>query len=310
MSFIGRSTPGRTALAVDVGGTKLDAALVLEDGSVIREKRIATPKENGAFHRALGELIIELCRGVSVSGCGFSVPGSIDPKSGRLRNAPNSPEINQTLLVRDLAAYAPAPVFVANDADCLALSEFVFGAGRGEDPLLALILGTGVGAGLVVSGRLFQGSGGLAPEVGHMPLEVHGRLCLCGNRGCVEAYLSGPSMLRRYHEAGGSPSLQDTRDLFTATEDPVARAVLEETRYLFARFIAAMVSVYNPGLILLGGGLSRQPFYYEAASQIAAYQFGTRDPVPVRPAAGGDSSGRLGAASLVFSQGGLVPASS
>ena len=288
------------AVGMDIGGTKVEGALVDEKGGIARTLRRRTPDNLGDALELIRMMVNEISTGVPIAGIGFSVPGSLDPDTGTLRNAPNSPALNGVPLARKLAERLPQPLFFENDANCLALSELHFGAARGCRHLVALILGTGVGAGVVADARLLKGSRGLAPEPGHMPLHVGGLLCGCGNLGCVEAYLSGPAILARYHRAGGSSSIQKTEDIFTRTDDPAAMAVLAETKWLFARFIAAMVSMYDPERFVLGGGLSLQPLFYSAESLISQFIFGTRTVPPIVAAQGGDASGKRGAAALVF----------
>jgi fructokinase len=284
---------------VDVGGTKVEGSLISENGGVHRTLRGPSPDENKAMLALIEEMVRELRGDTAIAGVGFSIPGSIDPETGLLRNAPNSPAINGTPLARDLEERLPHPLFFHNDANCLVLSETRFGAARGYSQVVGIIMGTGTGAGVIHEGRLFHTPSGLAPEPGHLPLKFDGRPCMCGLNGCVEAYLSGPSILRRYHEIGGKHAT--TLEIFENERgDPAAAAVLAETRMLYARFIAMLVSIYNPEVIVLGGGLSHQPMYYQQEELIAHYSFGTNKVPPILPAKGGDASGKLGAATLVF----------
>jgi len=288
------------AIGFDIGGTKIEAALVARTGELLATLRRPTPPTRAATLDLIAAMTGQLGAGMETAGVGFSIPGSIDPASGLLRNAPNSPAIDGTPFAADIARLLPMPVAFENDANCLLLSEARFGAAQGYRWAVGLILGTGVGGAVLHRGELFQGSRGLAPEPGHLPLSVDGRLCGCGNRGCTEAYLSGPALLKRYHEAGGAGTVTDTRDLFTREHDAVARAILEETAELFARFMAALISLYDPQVFVLGGGLSLQPFYYRQEARIAGYAFGTDQVPPILPALHGDASGKLGAAALIF----------
>jgi len=230
------------------------------------------------------------------------VPGSLDPNTGQLRNAPNSPAIDGAFLREDFQRALPNHrIAIENDANCLAISEHRFGAAKGYSHVVAIILGTGVGGGVIHEGRLFTGSRGLAPEFGHIPIDIDGRYCADGNKGSVEAYLSGPSLLGRYREAGGDPSVTRTEDIFHRTDDCAARALLAETALIYARFMAALISVYDPQVFALGGGVSRQDFFYRQSHLIAEFAFGTREPPPILRAEGGDASGKLGAAALIFS---------
>lgn len=289
----------RLALGLDIGGTKVEGSLIDEHGRILKTVRRDTPKENAAMLALVSQVVAELAGAHAIVGVGCAIPGSLDP-NGILRNAPNSPAIQGTALAADLAARVPFPLAFENDANCLALSERSFGAARGYDHVVGIILGTGLGGGVITAGKVLRGARGLAPEPGHLPLDVKGRPCQCGNRGCAEAYLSGPSLLRRYHDGGGDLSVKDTRELFRRPEDGVAKAVLAETCELFARFVAALVSLYDPQVFVLGGGLSLQPMFYHQQDQIARYSFGTDQVPPILAAQHGDTSGKLGAAALIF----------
>lgn len=287
------------AVGMDIGGTKIEGSLIDEHGNILKTLRQPALPDNEPMLDRIATMVQELRADHPVRGIGFSIPGSLDPH-GILRNAPNSPAINGTSFAADLATRIPGQLIFENDANCLAISERAFGAARGCDHVVGIILGTGVGAGVIINGKPLNGRGGLAAEPGHIPLDIHGRQCLCGNRGCVEAYLSGPSLLRRYHDDGGDPAVDDTRQLFERPDDAVAQKVITQTADMFARFIAALVSLYDPDAFVLGGGLSLQPMFYEQGARIAQYSFGTDQAPPVYKAERGDASGKLGAAALVF----------
>jgi fructokinase len=287
------------AIGIDVGGTKIEGSLVSETGEVLCNKRIQSPATYDKMMDAIIELVSELGNETKVEGAGFSIPGSIDPQTNLLRNAPNSPCINGTDFFKVLSQNLDLPIQCENDANCLVMSEHRFGVAKEQEHVVGIILGTGVGAGVISNGKLMHGSRGLAPELGHTVLDVNGRLCLCGNQGCVEAYLSGPSILKRYHEAGGDEALQDTKELFKNT-DAIKQKIIDETKYLFSRFIATIVSMYDPQMIVLGGGLSQQAMYYKCEEMISKYIFGSGKSPNLKPAIHGDASGKLGAAGLIL----------
>lgn len=296
-------------VGIDIGGTKVEGSLFDRSGRIQATERCPSPRQNSVMLDLIGDMVGRLAGQSVILGVGFSIPGSLDRASGLLRNAPNSPAIEGSPLRRDLQSRLPYELVFENDANCLVLSEHRFGIARGCRHLVGIILGTGVGAGVMLDGRLLHGSGGLAPEPGHLPLDVLGRTCRCGNKGCVEAYLSGPAILARYHEAGGDTGVEDSQTLFQRTDDQVAKAILEETRYFFARFIAALVSLYDPELFVLGGGLAQQPLFRQAAGLASRYLFGSRRAPSLKLAAAGDASGKLGAAILVFDAAGVAPKS-
>ncbi|CAM2009158.1 ROK family protein [Acanthopleuribacter pedis] len=296
-------------LGFDIGGTKIEAGLLDETGREWRTLREPTPARREDLLQTVVTMAEALGRGVAVAAVGFAIPGSLDPRTGLLRNAPNSPQINETPFGCDLRERINRPLFFDNDANCLVRSEVRFGIARGYDHVVGIIMGTGLGAGVLSGGRMIQGWRGLAPEPGHTVLHHHGRACLCGNRGCAEAYLSGTSIYARYREAGGQPLAGKAKDVFARREtNPIAGVVVEETLDLFARFTAGLIALYDPALIVLGGGVSEQVTYYRQESAIAAYAFGTDEVPPIRAAGLGPTSGKLGAAALALD--GSAPVSS
>lgn len=293
----------KLAIGIDIGGTKIEAALVSLSGEIFNTLRVATPSNYQDMSRDLLHLIHDVKGDREVVGIGMSIPGSIDPDTKRLRNAPNSPAINGTDFFEHITRQTPLPVILENDANCLVLSEYQFGVARGCHHVVGIILGTGVGAGVILDRELVHGSSGLAPELGHTIIDINGRPCLCGNQGCVEAYLSGPSLLKRFHEAGGDPSVQDAKIFFSLAHDPIAQKIIEETKIIFSRFVAAIVSMYDPEVIVLGGGVSQQKMFYECEKEISKFVFGSHKVPLIKRARGGDASGKLGAAALVFQYG-------
>lgn len=288
-------------LGFDVGGTKIEASLVDEDGALLQTRRVPTPPDRETHLQVMVELVDALSQGHRVAAIGFAIPGSLDPKTGLLRNAPNSPQINGTPFGLDLGRRLKQPLFFDNDANCLVRAEGRFGVARGVAHVVGIIMGTGLGAGVLSDGRMIQGSRGLAPEPGHTVLHHYGRPCLCGNRGCAEAYLSGTSVYARYREAGGEALANGARDVFASqSSNPVAAAVVRETMELFSRFVAGLIALYDPALIVLAGGLSAQAAYYQQSEAIAGYAFGTNEVPPLKAAKFGPTSGKLGAAALAF----------
>lgn len=289
------------AIGFDIGGTKIEGAVISNSGRILRSARVATPEKYDDNRRVILDIIAELKGAEKLSGVGLGIPGSVNPKTGILRNAPNSPAINGTPFFKELESAVDLPVRYENDANCLILSEVRYGAAKGATDAVGIILGTGVGSGVVLGGKMYSGINGLAPELGHSILDVNGRRCLCGNQGCVEAYLSGPSILKRYHDGGGAATVTCTEDIFVrSSADPVATKTVSETLYLFSRVMAAIVSLFDPQIIVLGGGLSLQKAFYECGDEIARYVFGSKAAPRIVPAKNGDASGKLGAASLFF----------
>lgn len=284
-------------LGIDIGGTKIEGSVVDLLGEIHKTIRIQTPKDTLTFKKELLKLISELRSEHTITKIGFSIPGSIDPQTKCLRNAPNSSEINGTTFFEDLENDLDIPFICENDANCLIYGEWKMGAAKGYKNAVGLIMGTGFGSGVILNNQLFKSQNGLAPELGHTPLIAGGRSCLCGNLGCVEAYLSGSSILKRYHEANGDINIQSTKALFDS-KDPVAKDVLSQTQTLYAQFIASLVSIYDPEIIILGGGLSQQNMYLTSEKIIENMVFGTKKCPLIQKAQFGDASGKVGAALL------------
>ena len=303
----------RPALGIDLGGTKIEALLLDAAGGARWRERVATPQGDYAATLAAIEALVARARlAAGAAGCSIGVggPGSSDPQ-GRIKNA-NSTCLNGRPLRGDLEACLGQPVALANDADCLALSEATDGAGAGAGVVYAVILGTGVGAGVAVGGRVLQGPNGLAGEWGHNPLpwprdeERPGPACYCGLHGCIETWLSGPALaadLRADPRAAATPL--DAPAVVRAAEggDPACRAALERHAERLGRSLATVINLLDPDVIVLAGGLSRLPGLAKRLPELwAPWVFGARHDAPVRTrvalARHGDASGVRGAAWL------------
>nr|WP_173980240.1 ROK family protein [Magnetospirillum sp. UT-4] len=290
-------------IGIDLGGTKTEAiALDRASGAELARRRVAT--ERGSYGgtvrtiRALVEgLEAELGRRGSV---GIGIPGTISPATGLVKNA------NSTWLIgkpfdRDLSEALARPVRLANDADCFALSEATDGAGAGAATLFGVILGTGVGAGIVVHGRPLAGPNAIAGEWGHNPLpapqpdELPGPPCYCGRAGCVETFLCGPALERQY---GGGVSAADIVARAEAGDDHAA-AVLARYEDRLARALAAIINILDPEVIVLGGGLGNIARLYANVPRLwGAHVFSDTVATRLAPPVHGDSSGVRGAAWL------------
>ena len=292
-------------IGVDFGGTKIEAAALDESGNILCRLRKPTPREYEAAIATVGALVAET---EAVAGrcerVGFAIPGSISPRTGLIRNA-NSTFLNGHPFAEDLERALGRRVRLANDANCLAISEAADGAGAGFDVVLAVILGTGVGGGVTVGGRPLGGANGIAGEIGHMPLpwpgpdETPGPDCWCGLNGCMELYLSGPAFERDHHALGGPPLKAE--QVVQAARAGGAAAVEALARYVnrLARGLAAIVDVLDPDVIVLGGGMSNVDELYERLpAAIEPRVFSDMFETPIRKAMHGDSSGVRGAAWL------------
>jgi len=294
------------ALGIDLGGTKIEAVLLAPNGAERWRQRVSTPAGD---YRATIAAIAALVAQARVFErvhftIGLGTPGAV-AASGRMKNC-NSTCLNGMPLQHDIEAAVGQPVALANDANCLALSEATDGAGAGADVVFAVILGTGAGAGISVHGRVLQGPHRLAGEWGHNPLPwaEPGRdpvfACYCGHRGCIETLVSG-SGLARDHELVNGEALPGEEIVRRAdVGDTACRATLDRHARRLAQALAAVVNLLDPDVVVLGGGLSRLAHLYEQVPALwGSWVLGAdSDPVRTRllPARHGDASGVRGAA--------------
>lgn len=289
-------------IGVDFGGTKIEAAALDGAGAVQARVRTPSPGDYEAGLQAVAQIVAETERraGARDATVGVGAPGSPSPEDGRMRNA-NSTYLNGRPFQADLERVLGRPIRLANDADCLALSEATDGAGAGAEVVFAAILGTGCGAGVTAHGRLIQGRNGVAGEWGHMPLpwpraEEHpGPACWCGRRGCIELWVSGTGF------AADEASGRAAEAVVAAMRQGEARAAAAFERYVdrLARGLAVVCDILDPDVIVLGGGMSNvDELYDRLPAAIGPHVFTDVFTTPVRKAAHGDSSGVRGAAWL------------
>jgi len=293
-------------VGVDFGGTKIEAAALDADGRFLSRRRLPNPGGYDAAIATVCQLIreVEAEAGGVAGGVGVGAPGSVSPRSGLVRNA-NSVWLNGRSFGVDLASALGRPVRLANDANCLALSEAVDGAGAGCATVFAVIIGTGCGGGLVRDETLVEGANGLAGEWGHVPLpwatrdEAPGPTCWCGRRGCMEVWVSGPALRRDHREATGRDLAPPEIARAAAAGDRDAAAALDRYLDRLGRGLALICDVVDPDVFVFGGGLSNVPEICDRLSKhIAPHVFTDSWRAVLRPARWGDSSGVRGAARL------------
>jgi fructokinase len=301
----------RQRIGIDLGGTKIAITVLAPSGEEVFTRRIATPRgDYAASLRAIAELVAEAetrLHCVGEASVGVAMPGSLSPRTGRVQNA-NSVWLNGQRLDADLQAALGRPVRLANDANCLALSEAADGAGAGAQSVFGVILGTGCGGGLVIGGRLVNGPLGITGEWGHNglpwpePSEVPGPECWCGLHGCMETWVAGPSLHRDYLEHGGEMSKAATGDAVAALAaegDDAASAAMQRHASRLARGLASVMNLLDPHVIVMGGGLSRLAHLYQTLPRLMApFIFAEHREVTIRPPKHGDASGGRGAARL------------
>ncbi|KAA5801694.1 ROK family protein [Alkalicaulis satelles] len=293
-------------LGIDLGGTKIEAAIVEDDGAIHVRQRIPTPPGYQAKLEAIAALVqsVESRRGVHGLPAGLAHPGSHNPRTGLMRNA-NSTALNGQALDRDVSAALGREVRCANDANCFALSEARDGAGAGAHSVFGVILGTGVGGGLVIGGELITGAHGNAGEWGHTALpwpeagEIPGPPCFCGLNGCVETWCSGPALAADHRRVTGQTLTADAIAAAASAGDEPARATLDRHAARLGRALASVVNIVDPEVIVLGGGLSNLTGLPERLETALAPWTFTDEPLTrIVRNTHGDSSGVRGAAWL------------
>jgi fructokinase len=292
-------------IGIDLGGTKIEAVALDDDGRERVRHRIATPRgDYDATLAAVATLVNYAEAHVGTATVGIGMPGVISPATGLVKNA-NSTWLNGRPLAVDLEARLQRPVRLANDANCFALSEATDGAAAGDSIVFGVIIGTGVGGGVVVNGRVLTGANAVAGEWGHNPLpwpepdELPGPPCYCGRSGCIETFLSGPGLARDHRERAGATV--DPAAIVQAAGAGHADACESLSRYerRLARGLASIINALDPDTIVLGGGLSNVERLYANVPRLwVPYVFSDVVVTRLVRAVHGDSSGVRGAAWL------------
>jgi fructokinase len=298
-------------IGIDLGGTKIEGVVLAINGTEIVRRRIVTPRDDyAATIAAIKALSAALrCEAACdvVDGIGIGIPGSISARTGRVQNA-NSTWLNGRELHRDLEVALGSAVFIANDANCFALSEATDGAAAGAASMLGVIIGTGIGSGIVINGRIISGPLGIGGEFGHNPLpwptpefgEIPGAKCWCGRNGCIEAWCSGPGLSADHARTTGNLLSAEALALAAVNGDAAARRTMQQHAHRLARALAHAVNMLDPEVIVLGGGLSQIATLYEALPELMTPHIFSDDPIiRIVPPTWGDASGVRGAARLV-----------
>jgi fructokinase len=297
---------GGMRLGIDLGGTKIEGAVLGPGGEVVSRYRMAAPQTG---YTATIDAIAAVIAGLEwqtgpVASVGVGMPGSLSPRTGLVQNA-NSTWLNARPFDADLIARLARPVRLANDANCFALSEATDGAAAGARTVFGVILGTGCGGGLVIDGRIVDGPRGCGGEWGHVPLpwptaaELAIPPCWCGRSGCLETWLSGTGLAADHARATGKSTRAEAIVAAAADGHGEARATLDRHAGRLARALAMMVNLVDPDIIVLGGGLSALPHLYEQVPALMAPLLFCDSPhVDLRPPRYGDASGVRGAAWL------------
>jgi len=291
---------------IDLGGTKTEIIALSENGDEVFKTRTNTPR--GSYNEILSTVKALVDQADLATGrlgsIGIGIPGTISPKNGLVKNA-NTTELIGHPLEIDLERLLGRPVKSANDANCFALSEATDGAAKGAATVFGIILGTGVGGGIVIDGKVLVGSNAIAGEWGHTPLpwanqnERPGPLCYCGKKGCIETFLSGPGLSQSHNSVGGSgPSAEEIVE-FATHGDAAAERTLANFERRLAKALASVINIIDPDIIVVGGGLSNiKQIYKNVPALWQEYTFSDGIETCLVPAEFGDSSGVRGAAWL------------
>jgi predicted NBD/HSP70 family sugar kinase len=293
---------------IDMGGTKIEIA-VLKDSEtldVILRKRIPTEGDGGFDHivrrvQALVDMAVAEI-GVRPERIGMGTPGAVDPITGLMKNS-NTVCLNGTRFHARIEEVLEMPVAMANDANCFALAEAKFGAGKkypDAQVVFGVILGTGVGGGIVVDGKIIQGRHGIGGEWGHLLLDENGNQCYCGKTGCVETVISGPALERYYfQQTGEKRRLPEIVERHHQGTDPYATQTILRLTQQFGKGIAQVLNVLDPDVVVLGGGVGNiDALYTDGVAAVSKWIFNTHCETHFEKPVLGDSAGVIGAALL------------
>lgn len=300
-------TASAAVLAVDLGGTAMKGAVVTARGETVAQLTRPTPSSEvvaaliALFHD-LEELATELGR--TVVGAGVATPGMVDEERGVVLYASNL-DWRDVPLLDALRESLDVPVALGHDVRAAGLAERVLGAAQGTDDFVLVPIGTGVAAALVTAGGTITGATGAAGEFGHIPMVLDGEPCTCGQRGCLEVYVSGAGLARRYAAAGGD-ALSSREIVARLGTDAVADAVWADAVDVLAQGLVTLTLLLDPTVIVLGGGFSRagDALFVPLRERVTAGLAWRGSPRIVRSELGGDA-GRIGAAILAFRAAGL-----
>ncbi|HEV2086715.1 MAG TPA: ROK family glucokinase [Cryptosporangiaceae bacterium] len=310
---------GGLTVGVDVGGTKVLGGVVDEDGTVLAVVRRPTPAGDARqTARAIADVVGELDEEHDIEAVGVGAAGWIDVTRSIVLHAPNLAWRNEPLRER-VEELVHLPVVVENDANAAAWAEYRFGVGRGFDQVLLVTVGTGIGGGVVLAGQLYRGAHGVAAEFGHVRVVPDGRPCGCGDRGCLEQYASGKALVREARAgaqqdpavagallelAGGDPEKIEGPHVTKAARagDRVARDAFEVVGGWLGRGLADLVSAWDPGLLVIGGGVAEAGDQLVTPARVAYAEVmatrGRAHAAEIRVAAMGNEAGLVGAADL------------
>lgn len=284
-------------LGIDLGGTKTEAILLDEHLEVIQRKRVPTPQNDySQILDTITSLSVDLLENVENYSIGICSPGAISKKTGLIKNSNTQCLIGKPLK-EDLEKKLGQKISMENDANCFAMAESTLGVAKGFDVVFGIIMGTGVGGGIVINGKIHQGRTNIAGEWGHHTLHPNGNNCYCGKKGCVETYISGPALEKRWKELTGKS--QNMPEILKNIEDSKVKQWKDEFLENFGFGLANVIDILDPDVMVLGGGLSNIDFLYiEGKDSVYQKVFSDLVDTPIIKNKLGDSAGVFGAALL------------
>ncbi len=301
----------KVLIGIDLGGTAIKYGYCALDGTILGEFTRPTNAQAEA-----GEILEDIAAAVEdvmhrinpefeVVGIGMGTPGSVDVQRGFLQGStPNFKAWRNVPIGEFLQKRFQVPVFVDNDANAMAFGEYLYGAGKGKQHVIAITLGTGIGGGIIIDGQLFRGHRYVGAEVGHMSIQYNGKKCRCGGVGCWELYASATAMVRNYNERNPQNPVTGSRDIFERhyQGEALATQVVNEEIQMVAAGIASLLHIFNPEVFIIGGGVSEAgDWFIEKIAEVLPERTMAEALVGFRlvRATLGNQAGWLGAAALV-----------
>lgn len=284
-------------LGIDLGGTKIEGVLLDDELNTLQRKRVQTPKDD---YNAILESIISLVNEIKTDSqsIGICTPGAISKQSGLIKNSNTQCLIGKPLK-EDLEHALNQPISMENDANCFTIAESKMGAAKGFGIVFGVIMGTGVGGGIIIDGKIHSGRTNIAGEWGHHTLYQNGNKCYCGRLGCVETYISGPALEKRWIELTGKN--QPLKDIVTSIDNDSAIQWKNEFLTNFGIALANVIDILDPDAIVLGGGVSNVSFLYdEGKKMVYENVFSDLVDTPILKNKLGDSAGVFGACLLTL----------
>jgi len=285
-------------IGIDLGGTKIEGVLVDEEFQVIERKRVPTNQNNGyeSILETIQNLVSDLKKNNEKTSIGVCTPGALSKESGLIKNSNTQCLIGKDLK-NDLEKILDQEISIENDANCFALAEARLGAAKNHDTVFGVIMGTGVGGGLVIYGKIHSGRTNIAGEWGHHCIKPNGNECYCGRKGCVETYISGPALEKKWNELTNQTI--SVSEIVKNSQEDVYKTWKNEFLENFGLSMANVIDILDPDVIVLGGGLSNIPFLYDEGKNLV-YENVFSDTVdtPILKNQLGDSAGVFGACIL------------